>query len=82
MNTLSTLIKGQIQVLTKERYAFFMVQDRLRLQDENVFINLGCSFLFDFLSKVLTHDRVVQENGKTDKSQKFNEKGVISLFNS
>ena len=40
-----------------------------------------CSFLFDFLSEVLKHDCVVHENGKTDESQKFNAKRVISSFN-
>ena len=50
-NTLGTFIKEQIQVLAKGRYAIVLEQDRLRLKDENVFINLKCSFLFHFLSK-------------------------------
>ena len=34
------------------------------LKDANVFINLKCSFPFDFMSSVLTHDCVVHENEK------------------
>ena len=59
----------------------FLRQDRLRLKSENVFINLKCSFQFDFLPKVFTHDCVVHEKGKTDKSKKFNTQRVESPFN-
>ena len=68
--------EGQIQVLTKGRYTFFLGRDRLRLKDENVFIHFKCSFLFDFLPEVLTHDCVFREKEKTDESQKFNLKRV------
>ena len=40
---------GQIQVLATGVYAFVLGQDRLRLKDENVFINLECDFPFDFM---------------------------------
>ena len=62
---------GQIQVLATEIYAFYLGQDRLMLKDENVFINLKCSFLFDFMSLVWTHDCVFHVEKKTDESQKF-----------
>ena len=59
-NMRGTSIKGQIQVL----------QDWLGLKDENVFINLKSSFLFDFLSEVLT----------LTKARNLNAKRVISPF--
>ena len=60
----------------------FLGQDWLRLEDENLFINPKCYFLFDFMPEVSIHDCVVHENVKTYESQKFNAKRVISLFNS
>ena len=59
----------------------FLGQDRLKVKDEKVFINLKCSMLFDFLSEVFTHECVLHENGKTEESQKFNAKRVISPSN-
>ena len=76
MNILGTLITGT------NTGARFLGQDRHRLKDENVFINLKCSFLFDFMFYVLTHDCVVQTKIKPDKSPKFIAKRVISPFKS
>ena len=75
--------KGTSTAACAGKICFFFFQDRIGsgLMDENVFINLKCSFLFDFLSKVLTHNCVIHENGKTDESQKFNEKRVTCPFN-
>ena len=73
--------KGTNKGARKGKIHFFLGQYRLRLKDENLFINRKCSFLFDFLSEVLTHDCVIHENGKTDESQKFNAKIIIIPFN-
>ena len=55
---------------------FLSGQNRLRLKDENVFINLKYPFPFDFMSEVLTHDCVVYENEKkTD--NRFNAKSLF-----
>ena len=49
MNTLGSLIVGQIQVLATGIFTF-LVQDRLSLKHENVFMNLIRSFPFHFMS--------------------------------
>ena len=52
------------------------------LKEENVFINLKCSFPYDFY--VLSIDTLLchpWKNKITDKNQKFNAKRVISPFN-
>ena len=56
--------KGTNTGAHKGKIRFYLGQDRLRLEDENVFISLKCSFLFDFLSELLSHDCVVHETGK------------------
>ena len=60
--------------------ALILGQDQLRFKNENVFIDLKHSFPFHFLSEVLTHDCVIHNKEKTDKSQKFNAKRVDSPF--
>ena len=60
-NVLSTLIKGQIQVLAEGIYVYFLGRDCIWLKDENVLLLF---FPVDFLFQVLKHGWVVNENGE------------------
>ena len=71
MNSLGTLIWRNTGACKGKIRSFFLDRiDRLRFKDENVFVNLKCSFLFDLLTDVFTDNCVFHENRKTDKSQK------------
>ena len=79
MNTLSTLITGQIQVLTIQ-VLHFLGQDWPLATRMKIFSS-SSNVLFHLILQVVTHDCVIHEREKSDKSQKFNAKRVnISPF--